>query len=104
MVKYVPLDKPYGSIDENMYLLFTRETFDPNSLEARVIEKLMANHAIGSGRHMAEEDTLQKVPISERGKAREALKKLIRSCVVQAKPTRYGREVMLNPLIISRSN
>lgn len=63
--------------------------------QAKILEYLRSRGDIG-GKHTAEEQAVECLPVHERDLGQEALDDLIRKGLVVEKPTGYGRQVSLN--------
>ncbi len=65
-------------------------------VEKTILEKMLRHNYIG-GRHTSTDNIPKGLPKHLGGEVQKALKNLIRSDYIIAKPTSYGLEVSLNP-------
>lgn len=71
--------------------------------QKKILLKLRRNFYIGS-RHTSEDNVIKGFPKYVRGEIKKALKKLIRHGYLISKPTSYGLEVSINPVVMKEIN
>jgi hypothetical protein len=71
--------------------------------QKKILLKLRRNFYIG-GRHTSEDNVIKGFPKDERGDIKKALKKLIKNGYLISKPTSYGLEVAINPVMMMEIN
>ena len=71
--------------------------------QKKILLKLRRNFYIGS-RHTSEDNVIKGFPKDVRGEIKKALKKLIKNGYLTSKPTSYGLEVSINPVMMKEIN
>ncbi len=89
MVNYVQLGRPTYRIDGDIYRTMTGETYDPSSIEGRIIETLAENGKTGNGHMLV--DNLRIGPTSKKGQVRDKIKDLKRAGVLESHTTTHGQ-------------
>ncbi len=70
-----------------------------NERQIEILEKLLYLKCIG-GRHTSKDNVIKGFPKHERGNIKKELGNLIKQGYILQKPTSYGMEVSINPMML----
>ncbi len=101
MVRYIQLGRPTYEVNRDIYQNMTGETFDPNSIEAKIIDSLARNGRTGNG-HVLVDNLKIGVPTGQKGQVRDKIKDLKRAGVLESHTTTHGAAISLNASLLKR--